>query len=175
MPISVMIADDHPIVRDGIKSAIHSREQDIIIVAEAANGQELLEMAQVVKSDVYVIDVMMPVLNGLETLKRLLKLKEDARVIMLSVYDTREYVEKALLFGARGYVLKDENTSGIVKAIREVAGGGFYLSPRVANFIIEGFVSRVTREGKIRGLTDREREILQLLAEGLSSKEVAER
>ncbi len=173
MPIRVIVADDHPVIRDGVRAVINSRAPDIQIIAEASNGQELLEMAHAFSCDVFVIDITMPVLNGLDTLRRLLRHLPEAKVIILSVHQAQEYVESALQSGAKGYVLKDETTSGLLNAIREVHQGRFYLSPQVTNFIIEGFVSQAHFPRAANGLTQREREVLQRIAEGESTKEIA--
>jgi DNA-binding NarL/FixJ family response regulator len=174
MTISVIIADDHLMIRNGIKAIIKSETDDIIVVGETSNGQEMLEMSRVVKCDVYIIDITMPILDGIDTLRALLKESPDARAIILSVHSTREYVERSLLSGAKGYVLKNETSSGLITALREVHSGCFYLSPKVTNFIIESFISRTREKQNIMGLTQREREILQLITEGSTNREIGE-
>ncbi|MCK4395702.1 response regulator transcription factor [candidate division WOR-3 bacterium] len=176
MSIKVILADDHPVVRDGIKFIINRKGTDIAIIGEASNGSEVLDMAKEDPADVYVIDISMPILNGIETTERLIKLEPQSKVIILSIHDSRIFVEKALKSGARGYILKESVTEEVINAIREVYKGRFFLSPGVSKFVVQGFLGK--RHGykkyqKIVSLTRREREILQLIAEGFTNKETA--
>lgn len=176
MSIEVIVADDHAIVRAGIKAVIDNIGKDIKIIWEAANGNEVLEMAKKRRADVYIIDISMPILNGIETTDRLMKMDPKSKIIILSMHDNRTFVEKALKFGAKGYVLKKSAIGEIVDAIHEVYAGSYFLSPKISKFVIQGFLGKryhYKPYSKMENLTRREREILQLIAEGLTSKEMA--
>jgi len=173
--IRVLIADDHPIVRDGLRFCIKRWGADIEIVGEASNGMEVLKLAKRHPIDVLVLDIAMPLLNGLDTTRALLREHPTAKVIILSFHNTRSFVEEAIRAGARGYLTKETASQNIVEAIREIASGRFYLSPDVAQFMVE-FALRGHRGRANRGpgvLTARERRVLQLIAEGKTSKEIA--
>ena len=176
MNIEVILADDHAIVRDGIKALVARKGEDIKIIGEASNGKEVLELAMSNPADVYVIDAAMPILNGIETIERLRKIDKNCKIIILSMHDDRSFVEKALKYGANGYILKESATDEIIHAIREVYTDKFFLSPKISRFIVDGFLGkRYTKEqGRdVVDLTKREKEILQLIAEGFTNKEIA--
>lgn len=177
MSIRVLIADDHPVVRDGLRLTLERSEPDIVVVGEAADGVEVLTLAQTVPVDVFVLDVTMPNLNGIETARELRKRNPDVKVVVLSLHDTRAMVEGALAAGARGYLTKESATRHVVEAVTEVHAGRYYLSPPIAHFVVESGRAW-TRGTRPRGaapapLTGRERRVLQLIAEGQSSKEIA--
>jgi DNA-binding NarL/FixJ family response regulator len=171
----VLIADDHPIVRDGLRFCIQRWGTNIEIIGEAANGMEVLQLAKKHPIDVFIIDIAMPLLNGLDTTRALLKDTPAAKVIILSFHKTRSFVEEAMRAGARGYLTKETASQNVVDAIREIAAGRFYLSPDIAHFMVEsalrGDKSRANRG--IGALTTRERRVLQLIAEGKTAKEIA--
>jgi len=176
MKIRVILADDHPIVREGVKAVIEKSATDIDVVGAVADGRRLLELARERPADVYVLDIAMPGLNGIETARRLMALDPEAKVVVLSIHDNRTFVEKSLQNGVRGYVLKDSATDELVQAIREVYAGRCFLSPAVSRYVIDGFLGKTPRPspGRRSGeLTPREREILQLVAEGKTSKDIA--
>ena len=178
MPIKVMIADDHAIVREGIRALLSKWSREIVVSGEAADGKGLLELARKSPADVYVLDIAMPGLNGMETAARLLRLDKDARIIYLSMYNDRPTVQKALEAGARGYLLKENAGEDIVKAIRAVYGGGYYLSAPLSGLMQE--LLSPARGGGLKAepssrLTPKEREIIQLIAEGLADKEISRR
>lgn len=177
MSIEVIIADDHAVVRDGIKAVVERIGKDIKIIGEAENGNEVLEMANNKrKADVYVVDISMPILNGIETADRLMKMDPRSKIIILSMHDNRTFVEKALKCGVKGYILKEYATEEIVHAIREVYMGRVFLSPKVSKFIVQVFLGKrgnYRQSKKVVDLTKRERQILQLIAEGFTSKEIA--
>lgn len=176
MSIKVLLTDDHPIVRYGLKSAIERNCKDIKVVGEASNGKEVLEIAKEKHVDIYILDISMPILNGIETAMRLRKVDPKSKVIILSIHDKRVFVERALKSGARGYILKESATEEVIRAIREVHMGRFYLSPAISSFIVNGFLSKVhgpTISEEIVNLTKREREILKFIAEGFTNKEIA--
>jgi len=178
MSIKVILADDHAVVRDGVKAVIERKGKDLKIIGEAENGKDVLEMAKHKPADVYVLDISMPQLNGIETTDRLKKLDPENKIIILSMHDGQAYVEKALQAGAEGYILKKGATEEVIHAIREVFKGERYLSPGIAKYVIQGFLE--SKQGTnptmpFSRLTSREREILQLIAEGLSTKQIAQK
>jgi len=175
MTIKVLLADDHPVVRDGLRYVVENKSDDIKIAAEASNGQEVLQNAEGTAIDVFIIDISMPILNGLDTAERLITKNADTKVIILSIHGSRNFVEKALGIGVKGYLLKESATEDIVQAIHEVHQGRYFLSPAISKFVVNGFVGKsreYVRKEKITKLTQREREVLQLIAEGFSSKEI---
>lgn len=178
MIIRVILADDHPVVRDGIKSIVGRRGTNIEIIGEVSNGKELLEMAKENPADVYVIDITMPILNGIETTERLIKMEPQSKIIILSIHDSRIFVEKALKSGARGYILKEDATEEVIQAIHDVHNGRYFLSPGVSKYVVQGYLGKLhgyKKRQKFVNLTKREREILQLIAEGYTNKEIAKR
>src|ERR1017187_7259506 len=171
MSIRVGIADDHPVVRDGLRLAIERRGKDIVIVAEASDGMKVLEITGTKPADVFILDITMPKMNGIETARELIRRLPGAKIIMLSLHDTRAMVEESLSAGARGFLTKETATRNVVDAIIEVHAGGFYLSPAVAHYVVES--SLMEKKGpRKRGattavaLTEQERKVLQLIAEG---------
>lgn len=178
MSIRVILADDHPVVREGIKSIVETKGSNIEIIGEASNGNEVLVLAKGDPADIYVLDISMPILNGIETTKRLIKFEPKSKIIILSIHDSRLFVEKALKSGAKGYILKDSSVEEVIHAINEVHKGNYFLSPGVSKYIVKGFLGRSYRHKhylKIENLTRREQEILQLIAEGFTNKEIAQK
>jgi two-component system NarL family response regulator len=178
MPIKVMIADDHVIVREGIRALLSKWTRELAIIGEASDGKGLLELARKKPADVYVLDIAMPGLNGIETAARLLRLDKNAKIIYLSMYNDKPTVQKALEAGAHGYLLKENAGEDIVKAIRAVHGGGYYVSAALSGFMLDR-LHRAPGPG-LKGepasrLTPKEREIIQLIAEGLADKEISRR
>ena len=176
MDIEVIIADDHAVVIEGIKGTFNKFGKNIKIIGEASNGREVLEMAKNNPANVYILDISMPILNGIETTVRLMKMDRKSKVIILSMHDDRLSVEKAMKSGAKGYILKENASYEIVEAVNEVYWGKFFLSPKIAKFIVQGYLGRRSnyeRHEKFVDLTTKEREVLQLIAEGFSSKEIA--
>ena len=176
MSIRVFLADDHPVVREGIKAVIQKEGADIEVVEEAADGKEVLEKAGKQPIDIYILDVAMPSLNGIETAERLKKKDPGAKVIMLSFHDEKSFIEKALETGARGYILKESAIEEIVQAIREVSEGGYFLSRGISKYLVKAFLDKRHQHKKRKNiLTGREREILQLIGEGFTDKDIAKR
>lgn len=177
MSIRVFIADDHPVVRDGLRLTIERSGKDIVVVGEASDGMEVLKMARTIRADVYILNITMPNMNGIETAKELLKRSPTAKIIMLSLHDTKAMVEEALAVGARGYLTKEMATRNVVEAVIEVHAGRYYLCPKIAHFIVDaGLMGK--KGSRKRGaipvaLTGQERKVLQLIAEGHSNKEIA--
>lgn len=178
MPIKVAIADDHAIVREGIRALLARWSREITVAGEVSDGKSLLELAAKAPADVYVLDIAMPGLNGIETAARLARLDKNARIIYLSMYNDKPTVQKALEAGARGYLLKENAGEDIVKAIRAVYAGGYYLSAPLAPLMPEllrpASGTALKSEPSSR-LTPKEREIIQLIAEGLADKEISRR
>ena len=177
MSIRVVIADDHPVVRDGLRMAIERSGKDIVVVGEASDGMEVLTMAGTVHPDVFILDITMPNMNGIETARELRKRSPGTKVIILSLHDTKAMVEEALAAGARGYLTKEMATRNVVEAVTEVHAGHYYLCPAIAHFIVEtGLMGKkgVRKRGAVPvALTGQERKVLQLIAEGRSTKEIA--
>jgi two-component system response regulator NreC len=171
----VLLADDHSIVRRGLKSLIET-EAGLSVVAEAGDGLEALRLCAEHHPDIAIVDVAMPKLNGIEVAARVQKLERPPRVIMLSMHADESYILRALAAGARAYLLKDATDEDLLPAIRSVAAGKPYFSPTVTAVLVEDYMRQLQARGLTDShhlLTDREKEVLQLLAEGRSNKEVA--
>jgi two-component system NarL family response regulator len=177
MSIRVILADDHPVVREGLRYAIERTGRETIqVVGEAANGAEVLDLSRKYSADVYILDDVMPRLNGIDTAQKLIEENPDCKVIILSIYDSRVLVEKAFRLGARGYILKESATDELIKAILEVNQGRFFLSPAITRYIVDGFIGKMSYQvgaGRDAKLTRRETEVLQLIADGHTSREIA--
>jgi two-component system response regulator NreC len=175
MNTTVVLADDHPVVRQGLL-ALLSEVPELRVIGEASDGLEAVALVQSLAPHVLVVDVMMPGLNGLEVARRITLQSPRTRVVMLSMYANEAYVVEALRNGAAGYVLKDAPGAALVEAVRAVAGGGHYLSPPLSERAIAEYVARAAATLDLYDtLTPREREVLQLAAEGFSSVEIAAR
>ena len=174
-PIRVLLADDHTLVLAGIRGLL-TRLAGVEVVGEAADGHDTLRLAETLRPDIVLLDIGMPGLNGLEVAQRLNKFDPAIRVIILSMHVTEEYVLRALRAGAAGYLLKDSAVAELEVAIRSVARGETYLSPPVSKRVVDDYVSRTGGiSDPLAALTPRQREILQLVAEGHTSKDIAQR
>lgn len=176
MNIKVIVADDHTIIREGIKTVIERKTTDISVVGMALNGKEVLALAEKQPADIFIIDITMPLLNGIETTQRLIKKRPATKIIILSMHAEYSFVEKALRSGARGYLLKEDATEQVILAIRQVFAGEYFLSSKISGYIVHGFLGSPDGMEKnllAQRLSSREREILQLIAEGFTTKEVA--
>lgn len=171
--INVLIVDDHSLVRQGLKQIIEL-EEDIKVVGLAGDGEEAILKVQELKPDVVLLDINMPKLNGIQTLRRLKDMDQSTRVIMLTFHEDREYLFETINLGANGYVLKDAESESLIKAIRDVYQGASYIYPTLANELVMEFSRRENRvKNKEGSLTKREYEVLTLVAEGFNNKEIA--
>jgi DNA-binding NarL/FixJ family response regulator len=174
MAISILLADDHMIVREGMRSLLE-READMEVVAVADNGRMALQLARELRPDVVVMDIAMPEMNGIEATRRLLNETHGIRVLILSMHSARRFVVETLAAGAKGYLLKDCASEELVRGIRTVAADETYLSPKVADIIVRDYMKRLpeSQQPDLAILSSREGEVLQLIAEGLNTKEIA--
>jgi DNA-binding NarL/FixJ family response regulator len=174
--IRVIIADDHQLIREGIRQILEL-EDNIVVVGQACNGEEAFSMAEELEPDIILLDINMPKLNGIETLKRIKDMGIKTKIIILTIHEDREYILKTLKLGADGYMLKDLSADSLIKGIQKVAKGQKYIQSSVANLVkefsdYEEYSDANTN--KIKSLTKREYEVLILIAEGLNNKDIAE-
>ena len=169
MTLRILLADDHEIFRQGVKALL---ERDgFTVTGEAADGHAAIQLAAEQTPDVAVLDLAMPVLNGLDAAREIGRASPRTRVILLTVHTEDPYVSRALKAGIRGYVLKSQAAEDLVRAIREVARGAVYLSPGVSEGVVEAYLTK--RDLPLDPLTPREHQVLQLIVEGKTTKEVA--
>lgn len=172
--IKIIIADDHALVRQGVRMMLQTATSEFKIIGEASTGKELLELAKTTPADVYIVDISMPVLNGIEAINKLLRLDRKAKVLVLSMYDDRVSVERAVKAGASGFVVKVSRAEELIEAVREVAAGHFYFGGQISKYLVQGFLGKKVPRRKEAHLTNKEKEVLQLIAEGYSSKQIAQ-
>jgi two-component system response regulator NreC len=173
--IRILLADDHTVVRDGLR-ALLEKQEDMTVVAEAADGRDSVRLAEEHTPDVVVMDIAMPNMNGIEATRRILATNPQTGVVILSMHQDESYVLRSLKAGARGYLLKDSLRADVIEAIRAVSQGRSFLTRKVGRILQEDYIREMERRGvedSYELLTDREREILQLVAEGQTNKEVA--
>lgn len=173
MSIRLLIADDHKLMREGLR-ALLSGESDIEVSGEASNGREIVKMVEDSSPDIVLMDISMPQLNGIDATRQIEDLSGDTRVIALSMHADRLFVQGVLKAGAGGYILKDSAFEELAQAVRAVSNGQMYLSPGVAGVVVEGFLK--TNGPPVAdevSLTAREREVLQLITEGISTRDIA--
>jgi DNA-binding NarL/FixJ family response regulator len=168
MPIRVVLADDHILVRQGVRALLE--REGILVVGEASDGQEAQRLVQREDPDAAVMDISMPMFNGLDAALSLSRTHPRPKLILLTRHNEQQYVAEALRCGVRGYVLKDQAANDLVRAIREVCGGQVYLSPGVSRAVVEAYA--IPGQPKDT-LSARERQVLQLIAEGKTTKEIA--
>jgi DNA-binding NarL/FixJ family response regulator len=174
MSIRILLADDHGIIREGLRSLLE-KQSDIEVIAEAEDGRKAVRLVREFAPDIIVMDITMPKLNGVDATRRTVKEFPNVKVIALSIHSNRRFVADMLKAGASGYILKECLFDELVQAIHSVAAGGVYLSPRVTGLVVEDYIGRLsaTYDPQLSILTDREREVLQMLAEGKSTKQIA--
>ena len=168
--LTILLADDHNIVRQGLK-LILGAHADLRVVGEAANGKEAVDLAQQLKPDVILMDVAMPEINGIEATRSIVQANPRARVLVLSMHKEAVYVREILRAGARGYILKDAIDTELLSAVRSVAGGDGYVSPAISGTLLDDHNQRSNDPADT--LSVREREVLKLIAEGKTNKDVA--
>lgn len=173
--IRVVLADDHTILREGIRSLLNA-EKDIQVVAEAEDGRTAVQLASELRPDVIIMDIAMPLLNGVDATCQIRRNCPDVQVLILTMYDDEELIRKSLGAGAMGYILKDAASQELIHAIRLIHGGEAILSPAITRIIIEDFLrwGDVQAVEKSDNLSQREREVLQLIAEGYSYRKISE-
>ena len=175
--IRIVLAEDHAIVRKGI-FALLDEQSDLEVVGEASNGHEALAVVDSTRPDIVVMDINMPELNGLEATRQIRKQYPEVKVLVLTMYTNEEYVLNLLQAGAAGYIVKESIPAELINAIKAIHAGNAYLSPAVSRNVIDEYLRNVGDEGAtdtFDRLTDREREIMQLLVEGSSTKEIADK
>lgn len=174
MSIRILLADDHKITRQGLRSLLE-KQQDMEVVAEAENGRTAVHLTAELAPDVVIMDLTMPDLNGVEATKQILNKSPDTKIVALSMHSDSLFVTAMLKSGAAGYLLKECAFEELTRAIRTVMGGKTYLSPSISGVVVEDYIHRLSKTDSFNSdiLSDREREVLQLLAEGNSTKQVA--
>lgn len=174
MSIQILLADDHALIREGLRSLLE-KQPDMEVVAEADEGRRAVELVRELSPDVVIMDVTMPRLGGIEATRQITGEFPAVKVIALSIHSRRRFVADMLSAGASGYILKECLFDELVQAIRAVSEGGRYLSPRITDVVVDDYVKRLSSgdESPLRSLSGREREVLQLVAEGKSTKEIS--
>lgn len=169
MQLHILLADDHPIVRDGLRSILES--QGFQVAGEASNGREAVELAMKLRPDVAVLDLSMPLLNGIDAAREIVRVSPNTKTILLTMHTERQFILEGLRAGTRGFVMKSHSAQDLIHAILEAAQGGTYFSPEVARAAVEAY--RNNGDEPDNPLTSRERQVLQLIAESKTTKEIA--
>lgn len=173
--IRILLADDHTILRAGIRAVLED-EPDMVVIGEAEDGRTVVKLVCQLKPDVVLMDIAMPLLNGLEATRQIKNDCPQVKVLILSMHDNEEYIRQALVNGAMGYILKDATVHELLDAIHAVYKGEAVLSPAITRLVIENYLrwGVLQKDDSSNGLSPREREVLQLIAEGYSNKEISE-
>lgn len=175
MSVRIVLADDHKVMRDGLR-AILERDGDFQVIGEASDGRQAVSVACDLEPDVIIMDINMPLLNGIEATRKIKEQCPDVQVVILSMHTTKEHIFQAMKSGARGYLLKETSGSEVVQAIRAVQQGNRYLSQVITEKVIDDYIvqrSKVSDASPLSALSDREREVLQLVVEGRTTSEVS--
>ncbi|MBU0463476.1 MAG: response regulator transcription factor [Proteobacteria bacterium] len=175
-PIEIVIADDHNIVRQGLRKLLEE-EDSLKITGEAMNGREAVQKVQALKPDVVIIDIAMPILNGIEAARQIKQSNFKTKIIILSMHDHTRYIRELLSIGVSGYLLKNAVSDDIIQAIKAAVKGEIYLSPSISNRVIEDYVGmnqKTSQDELYNTLTNREREVFQMMVEGYSTKKISE-
>jgi two-component system, NarL family, response regulator NreC len=173
--IRILLADDHTVIRSGLRLLLE-RQPDLQVVAEAENGRQAVELAERSQPDVAVLDIAMPILNGIEAARQIVARYPAVAVVILSMHSDESYVLRALQAGVKGYLLKDSAEADLIQAVRSVREGTPFFSPSVSRMLLEDYVSQLRQRGAVDSyelLTTREREVLHLIAEGRANKEIS--
>jgi two-component system, NarL family, response regulator NreC len=173
--LRILLADDHTVVRQGLRKVLEERS-DWVVVAEAGNGRDAVKQAEELKPDVAILDVAMPLLNGIEATRQIVKRAPATRVLVLTMHSDEAYVNQILKAGASGYLLKDSADVDLIEAVSAVSQGKSFFSPAVARLMLDDYVRQLADKGitdRYETLSEREREIFQLIAEGKANKEIA--
>jgi two-component system, NarL family, response regulator NreC len=173
--LRILLADDHTVVRQGLRKVLEERP-DWVVVAEAGNGREAVQKAEEMKPDVAILDVAMPLLNGIEATRQIVKRSPGTRILVLTMHSDEAYVNQILKAGATGYLLKDSADVDLIQAVGAVSQGKSFFSPGVARLMLDDYVRQLADKGitdRYESLSEREREIFQLIAEGKANKEIA--
>jgi DNA-binding NarL/FixJ family response regulator len=174
-PLRILLGDDHTLVRQGVRKIIEEHH-DWQVIGEAQDGRELVRKALEEEPDLVIMDVAMPLLNGIEATRQIVRKQPAVRILVLSMHADEAYIIQALQAGARGYLLKDSADAELVRAVTAVAEGKSFFSPNVAAIMLDDYVRHLAEKGiadRYSALSEREREVFQLVAEGHSNKEVA--
>jgi DNA-binding NarL/FixJ family response regulator len=177
MTTRVLLVEDHTLVRMGIRALLGSAGKEVEVVGEAGNGRDAVELCRTLNPDLVLMDVAMPELNGIEAARQILQQQPEVRIIMLSMHATRQHIFESLKAGVRGYVLKDAAFADLLVAIRAVMSGRTHVSPQLSDVVMQDYIRRAKGTepvDELEKLSGREREILQLIAEGKSSAEIAD-
>ncbi|UCS95255.1 response regulator transcription factor [Echinicola marina] len=178
--IKVVLADDHVVVRSGIRNLLEN-EGEVEVIGEAANGEEAIQLVEKVNPDLLIIDIRMPVMNGLDATKKLNQLKDPTKVLILSMHDDEDYILQSIECGASGYLLKDTSKDEFMKAIRTIFQGGQYFSGDISQVLVKSYLNvkdrKVTKNiapTNTYEITKREKQILKMISDGIGNKEIAE-
>ena len=175
--LRILLADDHTLMRQGLKKILEER-RDWQIVAEASNGRQAVEQARALEPDVAILDIGMPLLNGVDAAAQIRRDSPRTRILILSMHSDEAYVTRAVQAGATGYLLKDSAHEDLISAVLAVADGRSFFSPAVARVMLDDYVRHLATRGvvdRFDSLSVREREVFQLIAEGYSNKEISDR
>ncbi len=174
--VGILLADDHAVVRHGLRKILEDRP-GWSVIGEAANGRDAVAQTEALRPQVAVLDIAMPLLNGIEATRQIQRRVPGTKVLILSMHSDQAYVTQAVMAGARGYLLKDSAGGDLIQAVAALAAGKSFFSPMVAEMMLDDYVRSLTQQGildRYDALSEREREVLQLVAEGRSTKEIAD-